>query len=410
MKKHTPPLTRDDAQSPEQVTQARPFAPSQFARRILFVVTGTSPAVVTESLYALAIQQEDIFVPTEIHIMTTSTGATAATKALLDGGVGAFHRMVDEYPILKSIKFTENHITVIRDQAGRVLADISSLQENQDAGDSIMDAVRRFTLDDHSALHVSLAGGRKTMGFFAGYALSLFARPQDRLSHVLVPNGVERARDFYYPSAYGKEIALDDGTTVLPRDVEVLLAEIPLVRLRHGIPGALISGAATWSSVIDAAQRVLGAPKLEIDIAQGSVRCADQTVELQPVQLALYLWLAQRIVAGMGADHTIGRETTSDGFLACYRSVCSGDLADVQRVENSLEATLKSETLVAWAKEKKSRINKKLRNTLGPELCKPYLIRSFGKRPNTHYGLDIGRHDIGIVPAALAVTIALASR
>jgi CRISPR-associated protein (TIGR02584 family) len=33
---------------------------------------------------------------------------------------------------------------------------------------------------------MSIAGGRKTMGFYAGYALSLYGRAQDRMSHVLV--------------------------------------------------------------------------------------------------------------------------------------------------------------------------------------------------------------------------------
>ena len=32
-------------------------------------------------------------------------------------------------------------------------------------------------------MHVSIAGGRKTRGFLAGYTLSLLGRPQDRLSH-----------------------------------------------------------------------------------------------------------------------------------------------------------------------------------------------------------------------------------
>ena len=50
-----------------------------------------------------------------------------------------------------------------------------------------------------ASLHVSIAGGRKTMGFYVGYALSLFARDQDRLSHVLVPPSLESRQDFFYP-------------------------------------------------------------------------------------------------------------------------------------------------------------------------------------------------------------------
>jgi CRISPR-associated protein (TIGR02584 family) len=41
------------------------------------------------------------------------------------------------------------------------------------------------TADPQASLHVSIAGERKTMGFYVGYALSLFGRTQGRLSHVL---------------------------------------------------------------------------------------------------------------------------------------------------------------------------------------------------------------------------------
>lgn len=42
-----------------------------------------------------------------------------------------------------------------------------------------------FASDD-TAIHLSLAGGRKTMSYYAGQAMNLVARPQDRLSHVIL--------------------------------------------------------------------------------------------------------------------------------------------------------------------------------------------------------------------------------
>jgi CRISPR-associated protein (TIGR02584 family) len=54
-----------------------------------------------------------------------------------------------------------------------------------------------LTSDPDSALHVSLAGGRKTMRFFAGYALSLFAFDRNRGPHVheAIPSVLERFGD-----------------------------------------------------------------------------------------------------------------------------------------------------------------------------------------------------------------------
>jgi CRISPR-associated protein (TIGR02584 family) len=59
--------------------------------------------------------------------------------------------------------------------------------------------VRELTADPDCAIHASIAGGRKTMGFYLGYALSLFGRPQDRLSHVLVSSPFESNQNFFYP-------------------------------------------------------------------------------------------------------------------------------------------------------------------------------------------------------------------
>jgi CRISPR-associated protein (TIGR02584 family) len=66
------------------------------------------------------------------------------------------------------------------------LEDIVTEADNVAVADFITEKVRAVTADPEASLHVSIAGGRKTMGFYLGYALSLFGRPQDRLSHVLV--------------------------------------------------------------------------------------------------------------------------------------------------------------------------------------------------------------------------------
>ena len=53
-------------------------APHKYDKRILLVVTGMSPQIVTETLWALAVAQRDTpFVPTEIHVLSTREGSTA---------------------------------------------------------------------------------------------------------------------------------------------------------------------------------------------------------------------------------------------------------------------------------------------------------------------------------------------
>lgn len=173
---------------------------NDYPKRILLAVTGLSPQIVTETLYTLATAISAPFIPTEIHLITTVEGAERARLALLSDEPGWFHRLCRDYR-LPAIQFNETHIHILEDAAGKPLADIRSPEDNERAANFITEQVRKFTADPESSLHVSIAGGRKTMGYYLGYALSLYGREQDRLSHVLVSEPFEscwdiRVRDF----------------------------------------------------------------------------------------------------------------------------------------------------------------------------------------------------------------------
>ena len=162
--------------------------PEDHPRRILLAVTGLSPQIVTETVYALAVAPAPPrrpFVPTEVRLITTKEGTERAELSLLHPESGWFHRLRADYA-LPPIAFESGHIHVLEDAAGRPLDDIRTPADNTRAADTITEVVRELTRDSESALHVSIAGGRKTMGFYLGYALSLYGRAQDRLSHVLV--------------------------------------------------------------------------------------------------------------------------------------------------------------------------------------------------------------------------------
>ena len=388
-------------------TSADPFAPASFKRKILFVVTGFSPAVVTESLYALAIHQDPAFVPTEMHVLSTGAGAAVLTKALLDETNGVFSRMVKEYPALADVKFNANHIPVIKDRSNRVIDDLTTLQENEDAADSIVDTVRKFTLDDHTALHVSLAGGRKTMGFFAGYALSLFARPQDRLSHVLVPNGVEKNREFYFPSSAGGDIVLDDGRTIKSKAVMVLLAEIPVVRLRAGLPQALTKGGASYRSIIEAADLSLGAPNLVIDGAAGKVDCSGKPVGMSRASLAFYWWAVTRKVTLTPESSAIETGQLRDEYRDIYDKTISGlgsNNGSSSRAGHGAGVTEDGSVQDGWLRERVTEVTSALKLALGPELSEKYRVKLRGRKKGYWLpDLQIENIKCAAIPAATSV-------
>jgi CRISPR-associated protein (TIGR02584 family) len=184
--------------------RALPFPPAPEGPRILLAVTGLSPQVVTETLFALARQGPE-HLPTQVHILTTADGADRVRLLLLSRKPGWFHRLRRDYG-LPAIAFAEANLHLLTDRRGRPLNDIRTPEENALLADQVTALVRRFTSDPASQLHISLAGGRKTMGFYAGYALSLYGRERDRLSHVLVSPPFESHPQFFYPAPRSRTI------------------------------------------------------------------------------------------------------------------------------------------------------------------------------------------------------------
>ncbi|MCS6781453.1 MAG: CRISPR-associated ring nuclease Csm6, partial [Geminicoccaceae bacterium] len=259
-------------------------------------VTGLSPQVVTETLYALAVRPPEgraAFVPTEIHLITTATGAEHARLNLLSERPGWFHQLRRDYD-LPEIAFGPEHLHVLTAASGAALEDIRAPEDNERAADFITDKVRELAADPSAALHVSIAGGRKTMGFYLGYALSLYGRPQDRLSHVLVSPPYESHPQFYYPTPYEYVFhTLDTQHRPLDaRKAEVTLASIPFVRLREGLPPRLLRGAASLSQVVSSANRSLEPPRLVLEVRARRALADGLDIPLGPTEFAVLLWIA----------------------------------------------------------------------------------------------------------------------
>jgi len=370
--------------------------PHEYPERILLAVTGLSPQVVTETLYALAVTREPAFVPTEVHLLTTAEGASRAELTLLAGGQAYFRRLCEDYG-LPAIAFGTERIHVIADADGHPLQDIRNPADNTAAADAITDTVRRLTGQSDSALHVSIAGGRKTMGFYLGYALSLFGRPQDRLSHVLVSEPFESNPQFFYPPPAPQVLFTRDNKPVSTRDAEVMLAEIPFVRLRHGLPDPLLSGTARFSYAVRAAQRGLGPPELCIDLPGGRITCGGRAVALQPQLLAWMAWMARRrLRGGPNGGHVHWSEADASEFLDEYRTLVGEMSHDYEQAAAILADGFNKDYFL----EKVSRLNGALKAALGTDAA-PYRIDRGGRRPLSRYGLTLGRDAIHFGPLPL---------
>jgi len=328
--------------------------------------------------------------------MTTAEGAERARLTLLSDDPGWFCRLCDDYR-LPPIHFDEGCIHTIGAD-GRV-GDLRTPGDNEAAADAITEQVRLLTADPEAALHVSLAGGRKTMGFYAGYALSLFGRSQDRLSHVLVSPPFESHAEFYYPTPARRVIYTPEGRPVDAAEARVVLAEIPFVRLRHGLPEPLLAGHSTFSATVAAAQAAVGTPHLEINVPAGRIRAGGRSVPLPPAELAFYLWFVWRRREGRDPipcpNEGVPEVEYGRRFLAAYRAI-HPPMADIERTEQALARGMTKEYFL----QRRSRLKQRLERLLGP-VADAYLVHALGRRPNTRYGLTLAPSVIHFVtPAA----------
>nr|CAA6825505.1 MAG: CRISPR-associated protein, Csx3 family [uncultured Thiotrichaceae bacterium] len=369
--------------------------PYTFKRRVLLVVTGKTPQIVTETLYKLAVGNEPVFIPTEIHLVTTAEGAKSAKVALLGVGEqeGKFQQFCRDFA-LTEICFTENFIHVIEDQLhGEFLNDAQSTLHNEVASDFITQVIQELTQDEDSALHVSIAGGRKTMSYYAGYALSLYGRMQDRLSHVLVNEPFQNNREFFYPPPSPVSLEVDNEYFSTD-DARIILADIPYVRMRYHVPDGLLNGKAGFQETVEKIQRFVEPESLAIRFKQRVLVLNNVPVKIPAADCAFYSWMAQRALDKTGAL-CLDDDAFMDDYLAVYARVVGAHSGMYERAESvALKKGVKEQK--DWFFQRKGKVHKLIEAELGKRLAQPFLIETVDKSGKAAYQLKLAAESIAI--------------
>lgn len=184
-------------------------------KHIFIASVGGAPQVVTETLWALMhphkmlsadSQARPPVVPDEIVMITTAfkgLGNTFATKKeRLESTREKILELYRQYGH-PSPKFSPSPALVVRGPDGKELQDIRDADENAcfaDAVVAVMTGLGKRRKKEDLVLHVSLAGGRKTMSSYLHWAMITFGTERDELTHVLVENtNLESAGDFWWP-------------------------------------------------------------------------------------------------------------------------------------------------------------------------------------------------------------------
>lgn len=368
-------------------------SPELFPRRVLLCIAGLYPQVVTETLYALVVQPAGAFVPTEIRVISTEEGVKRARLMLFSPEQDHFARLCADYALPK-IQFDASSLMVLRGRSGP-LSDIRTQADNADAADQITEAIRELTEDPELALHVSIAGGRKTMGFYAGYALSMFGRKQDRLSHVLVNEAFESNAAFFYPPPQSRVLILDKTRPVETSEAAITLADIPFVRLRHLLVDAVLNRSIGFAESVAEAEQQFGAPSLAFLLASGSVHCGQVVVPMKPMSLTVFALLANRAKSTEDplSAAELSRGAVNEEVLAIYRAIGNRDAHAPAVIV--LTQRLRTDPL-KWFREHMSRVNASLRAHLSAANFMRYRIVEAGKRNQRSYALALPAEAIQI--------------
>lgn len=274
----------------------------QGSKNILFLVTGMTPQIITETLWALACDPalQEPWVPDEIHVMSTRHGLNQIRERLFNEG--QFAALMAAYS-LPTLRFDESCLHTIQGSGGQPLDDLKTPEDNECAADAICSMIRDLTRDDNTCLHVSIAGGRKTMGFYAGYALSIYGRTQDRMSHVLVDEKYEQAVNFFFPDPTGTHFAKDrDGKVIGPsNEARVWLADIRFVRMKEAIKAKhQLHGNEKFSVVVSKINDSFNDVTLHLIPSASEIVVSDKyRFKLRPREFALLHWFADRCRLGL---------------------------------------------------------------------------------------------------------------
>lgn len=261
---------------------------------ILLAVTGLSPQVITETLYALYYEGRPVH---KIELITTRSGREMILKTLIDPA-GPLETFIKDFGITPgSIEFSHENIHVIQDGQGKPLDDIVDTEGNEALLHLCLKKTFDLTQHPDNAVFFLIAGGRKTMSACLTAAAQFYGRQQDRIYHVLVTPEFESCRDFWYPPPEPLEIE-----TVTPgglackistSQAKIELVSMPFVSLRHMLSEDMLKTVLSPADLMSVTIRE-PQPELVVNMKEKKIVYGGRELDVHPGYLALYAWFAEK--------------------------------------------------------------------------------------------------------------------
>jgi len=372
-------------------------------REVIIFVTGTTPQIITETLYALHHLEPPIN-PDEIYILTTAIGREVVERELMQSGrMSAFYGEFGIIPVAPEI-------VLFTDNGGIALSDIKSGEENEYVGDLIAAFLREKTMDEGTRLHCSIAGGRKTMSFYLGAALSLVGRPWDRLYHVLITPEFESHPDFYWKPKEERRLEKRgrNGEELNTGDAEITLAELPFIRFKGGFS---IEGR-SFRELVAEGQREIDTASVQlpltVNLGERTVTVGSTIIEMVPMQIVVYnAFLREKLLRCRYPERECCLDCT-DCFpylidLSSRRVV--EEMAVDYRAAYGNNKWKRDEFLNQWKdginvdalRQHRSKINRAIKEHLKDEtLSTFYTITAIGRHGNMRHGVKVEKRKIKV--------------
>ncbi len=155
-------------------------------KKILIALCGKTPQIITETLYALHLRQS---FPDRVVILTTDAGRALCLDRLLHPEHGRLPALLQGLrrvaPCLLRAK------NILTPPGTDPVTDIHTEEDSRRFLELCLKTVFTLSRDSGCEIIFSIAGGRKTMSAALVLAAQCYARPQDSMFHILVPQELE---------------------------------------------------------------------------------------------------------------------------------------------------------------------------------------------------------------------------
>ena len=418
-----------------------PASPEKYPKRILIIVCGLTPQVVTECIHGL-INSDKPFIPTKVVIITTQMGLT--DKGGLDDKLGnecRYESCIEDLVKRKIPNVTKDslehltykniikHIVTVNDKPCDDVHNEASLLS---LGNLLVEVLVKYCSDDNSAVNVNIAGGRKSMSYLAGLALTLCGRFQDRLSHVIISEPLlENDPSFFYPDILTNNyyVLENDGNeqAIPAASVKIMLAQIPFICTNQ----LLVKNQILTTNQIAKKKNILESlveeinnaiytdeiPKVIFNTRNGICACNGIKIDFAPNELQTYYAICKlhllgkyltaqptdemcedftkyaKIITPGGSNHDkrpIDEITKiEDSLTGKSQNIFGGNqgfnLSDLKNSDDK-DALIKARN--KFFSPRRTDANKRLKSALGRLLCQKFEILSVGKNPSSYQLVD----------------------